>query len=161
MCVKLGRFADADSIVGLYESVLDTLDQASLEPYQYAKGNLALARNDAASAVRHLEGASRLDPLDYLNRIHLARAYLMAGRSGDAIVLLEKMLSSYDEERLFNPVEGTRVYYVLGTAYQEAGRDDEAVEQYETFLEIWKDADAELVEVPDARRCLEELRKSI
>jgi tetratricopeptide (TPR) repeat protein/TolB-like protein/predicted Ser/Thr protein kinase len=161
MCVKLGRFAEADSIVGLYESVLDTLDQASLEPYQYAKGNLALARNDAASAVRHLEGASRLDPLDYLNRIHLARAYLMAGRSGDAIVLLEKMLSSYDEERLFNPVEGTRVYYVLGTAYQEAGRDDEAVEQYETFLEIWKDADAELVEVPDARRCLEELRKSI
>jgi tetratricopeptide (TPR) repeat protein/predicted Ser/Thr protein kinase len=161
MCVKLGRFAEADSIVGLYESVLDTLDQASLEPYQYAKGNLALKRNDAASAVRHLEGASRLDPLDYLNRIHLARAYLMAGRSGDAIVLLEKMLSSYDEDRLFNPVEGARVYYVLATAYQAAGRNAEAIEQYETFLEIWKDADPELVEVPDARRRLEELRKSI
>jgi hypothetical protein len=50
---------------------------------------------------------------------------------------------------------------VLATAYQAAGRNAEAIEQYETFLEIWKDADPELVEVPDARRRLEELRKSI
>jgi tetratricopeptide (TPR) repeat protein/TolB-like protein/predicted Ser/Thr protein kinase len=160
MCVDIGRIAEADSIVSLYETVLDTLDLMASESYHAAKGNLALAENQPDIAIRHLESRERLHPLEFATRFRLAEAYLIGGRAGDAIALLEKILLRYDLERLFSPVSAVRAYYVLGTAYEAVGKNSEAIEQYKKFLEIWKDADPELTEVPEARERLESLRRN-
>jgi hypothetical protein len=45
-------------------------------------------------------------------------------------------------------------------AYEKSGWNNKAVEQYEGFLEIWKDADPGISEVEDARDRLTRLRKS-
>jgi tetratricopeptide (TPR) repeat protein len=160
LCSQMNRLGETEDVLTRYEAALDTLDQASLQPYHLAKGYAALCRDDSEAAIRHFESADRLDPNDYTIRYVLARAYLMGGRVDDAIRTLEAALERYDEDRMFDPIKGVRGYYLLGTAYQRAGRNDEAIEQFETFLEIWKDADPELEEVPDAKRRLEKLRRS-
>ena len=49
-------------------------------------------------------------------------------------------------------------YYNLGVAYQESGRPEKAAEQFQTFLEIWKDADPDIESVRDARQRLAQLK---
>ena len=51
-----------------------------------------------------------------------------------------------------------RCHYYLGLAYERSGWNRKAIEQYERFLEIWKQADPILVEVKDARERLERLK---
>ena len=161
MCATIGKTAEADSIVGIYETVLDTLDESAIEPYHSAKGNIALVTGDSDIAIRHFLRSDELDPNDYLVRYRLAKAYLMGDRIDDAIAALEKALTRYDPGRLFDTTANVRGYYLLGTAYQRAGRNAEAIEQFEAFLDIWKDADPELEEVSEAKRHLEQLQKGI
>jgi serine/threonine protein kinase/tetratricopeptide (TPR) repeat protein len=160
ICAEIGKTAEADSIIAVYETVLDTLDESAIEPYHSAKGNIALVRGDPELAIRHLLRSDELDPNDYLTRYRLAKAYLMADRTNDAIAVLEKALERYDRGRLFEPFASVRGYYVLGTAYQRAGRSAEAIEQYQIFLDIWQNADPELEEVPDAKARLEQLKSA-
>jgi tetratricopeptide (TPR) repeat protein len=46
----------------------------------------------------------------------------------------------------------------LGRAYEESGWSDKAIEQYETFLDIWNDADPGIPALEDARRRLHNLK---
>jgi serine/threonine protein kinase/tetratricopeptide (TPR) repeat protein len=160
ICTIVGRVEEADSIVGMYETVLDTLETWVIAEFHGVKGSIASKRGQHELAVRHLSRSLELNPDDYLARYGLAEAYLSGGRGGDAIALLEAMQSRYDEERLFSPTTSVRTLYLLGTAYQSTGQNERAVEQYEMFLDIWKDADPELEEVPDARARLQQLKAS-
>jgi len=160
ICASLGKTAVADSIIGIYETVLDTLDESTIEPYHSAEGNIALVTGDSELAIRHLLRSNELDLNDYQTRYRLAKAYLMANRIGEAIDVLEKALARYDPARLFDSGTNVRGYYLLGNAYQLAGRNDEAIEQYQIFLDIWENADPELEEVPDARKRLEQLKSA-
>jgi hypothetical protein len=46
----------------------------------------------------------------------------------------------------------------MGLAYAESGWTDRAVKQYQTFLDIWKDADPGIEEIDDARERLSSLQ---
>jgi serine/threonine-protein kinase len=95
----------------------------------------------------------------FLNQMFLGYTFLQADNSDSAIVWLERALATWDEDRLINTlVEPVLVEYYMGLAYESAGRNAEAVEQYETFLDIWKDADEGLESVIDAKARLALLR---
>jgi hypothetical protein len=47
---------------------------------------------------------------------------------------------------------------MLGIAYEQSGWTGKAIEQYEEFLDIWKDADPGIAEVEDARERLARLK---
>jgi len=49
-------------------------------------------------------------------------------------------------------------HYLLGTAYEESGWTSKAVEQYQQFLDILKDADPGIEVIEDAKRRLGQLR---
>jgi hypothetical protein len=51
-----------------------------------------------------------------------------------------------------------KAHYLLGLAYEKSGWVKKAIEQYETFLEIWKDADPGIREVEDAKGRLAKLK---
>jgi len=54
-----------------------------------------------------------------------------------------------------------RAYYIKGKAYEEMGKPDLAIENYEALLELWKDADKEIPERRDTIKRLAALRKGI
>ena len=42
-------------------------------------------------------------------------------------------------------------FYMLGKIYEQPGQKEKAIENYRRFLDLWKDADPGLPEVPDAK----------
>ena len=68
------------------------------------------------------------------------------------------MLSRYDTNRALSTIWAVKAHYLLGLAYEKSGWDKKAIEQYEEFLEIWKDADPGIPEVEDAKERLAKLR---
>jgi serine/threonine protein kinase/Flp pilus assembly protein TadD len=56
------------------------------------------------------------------------------------------------------PVASVKAHYWLGVAYEQQGKTDQAVNEYETFLNIWKDADFKSPEMQDARLRLAKLK---
>jgi serine/threonine protein kinase/tetratricopeptide (TPR) repeat protein len=160
VCAHNGDLSQAESLIGFYESVLDTLSHDAQSSYYRAKGTIALKNQDPESASVHWEKAIGLSPADFPTRHDLAIAYLGSNRVKEAISILEAALTRYDESRLQSPYLAARGHYTLGLAYQAAEKNNDAMEQFQRFLKICGSADPELDEVPDAKERIEELRKS-
>ena len=50
-------------------------------------------------------------------------------------------------------------FYMLGKIYEQEGDTAKAIEHYEKFLDLWKDADPGIAEVEDARERLAGLKR--
>jgi tetratricopeptide (TPR) repeat protein/predicted Ser/Thr protein kinase len=86
-----------------------------------------------------------------------ARALMKKGAIDEAIAEYEKMVAfdpkSSDRRWIF-----PRYRYALARLYEERGLRDKAARQYERFLTLWKDADADLPELKDAQSRLMKLK---
>ena len=77
---------------------------------------------------------------------------------------LDKAISEYGRLMTIDPKNQLRLlihplfHYRLGRIYEEKGEKVQAREQYRKFLDLWKNADARLPEVEDARKRLAALR---
>ncbi len=52
-----------------------------------------------------------------------------------------------------------RAYYIRGKAYEEMGKSELAIENYEALLELWKDADEEIPELKNTIKRLAALKQ--
>jgi len=68
------------------------------------------------------------------------------------------VLSRYGHQRASLPIWAVKAHYLLGLAYEKSGWNQKAIEKYEEFLDIWKDADPGLREVDDAKARLARLK---
>jgi tetratricopeptide (TPR) repeat protein len=80
----------------------------------------------------------------------LANAYLQVGKPNEAIAEYRRILR-------INPNDA-RVRYHLGEALERTGNLPAAKAEFDRFLEIWKDADADAPEVSGARHHLASLQ---
>ena len=80
----------------------------------------------------------------------LARAYVKKGEFDKAIAEYERLITfdpNNKDQRNIHP----KYHYRLAKLYEEKGWKSKAIKQYEKFLEIWKDADEDLLELIDAK----------
>jgi hypothetical protein len=49
-------------------------------------------------------------------------------------------------------------FYMIGKIFEQQGNTAKAIEHYEKFLDLWKDADPGIVEVEDAKKRLAALK---
>jgi tetratricopeptide (TPR) repeat protein len=133
-----------------------TTDQAAALGVE---GRLAVARGEYRKATALLERAvlaAGMNGAD-AHRAMLALAYRLAGepvRAESTYLALVESKGALGWE----PQESwILAHYELGKLYQERGDTAEAVHFFERFLTIWKDGDASLVPLADARARLHAL----
>jgi tetratricopeptide (TPR) repeat protein/TolB-like protein len=131
--------------------------------YHYAKAALLFAKSDNDSAAYYfLESRKDISTsnsyFSYLCGVMTARALLAVGRFRESADVFEVLLNSYGDGRYLCLTEAVRCHYWLGIAYQQLELTDKAKEEFEKFLDIWKQADPGIPEIEDARLRLARLR---
>jgi tetratricopeptide (TPR) repeat protein len=151
IAVAKGDFAKAAKLKDAIESRPgnDRGLRPSLRPFYYRRGLLALktgavteALEDFKLAISHRPQTWNLDAWEDC----LANAYLELGR-------LDEATAEYQRVQKLNP-NYPLLHYKLAQAYERKGRRDEARHEYQQFLNVWKDADADIPEVMAAKRAL-------
>ncbi len=156
---EAGRIAEAEELLREMKKDIKLEDVFLMHRYWASLGAIELVKGNANSAVAHLERVQRESPSPgFAVGYRLAEAYLESGKLADAVELLESMLSRYDEERAFWAFGSVMGHYLLGTAYEESGWTGKAVEEYEEFLDICKDADPGIEAVDEAKERLARLK---
>ncbi len=124
--------------------------RVSERPTLYYQGLVALSESDTESALdlfrRSLQNSPYTWDIDSFEDC-LGRAFLRLGRYSEAV-------SEYERILRLNPNYPLARFH-LGEAYRAMGETNQAVENYRSFLEVWKDADQNIPEVAAARRYLQ------
>ena len=118
----------------------DTLVQSVRVPTVEAL--VALHRNDPGRALQLLDAASPYDKASYEVLYVRGLAYLKNGKGSEAVQEFQKVLSLRDSF----PSEPTMTLAHLGMArgYALAGDTTKSRTAYQDFLTLWKDADADI-----------------
>jgi len=131
----------------LYAEVL--LAQDSIEKSIMVGQNISKYRNEIS------DGMFLATP--HIPRDVIARAYLEKGEIDKAILEYEKLVDP-DPNKRNNFLIRPTWRYELAKLYEEKELRTKAVEQYEKFLDIWKNADADQPELVDAKKRLAKLK---
>ena len=89
-----------------------------------------------------------------------ARAYIKKGAIDKAIIEYEKIVTfdpKSSDRRLILP----KYHYALAKLYEQQALREKAVQQYERFLTLWKNADSGLPELKDAKSRLMTLKPKV
>jgi tetratricopeptide (TPR) repeat protein/predicted Ser/Thr protein kinase len=155
-----GNIAKAEEIARTLKKRIEEKAPRRMFEYWDAMGGIELAKGNKIVAVDYYKRADMEANYPYFwLRYLLARAYLESGNLSATISVLEKALSRYDDSRAGEPQKGPMAYYLLGLAYEKSGWKDKAIQQYQEFLDIWKNADPGIPEVEDAKARLKKLKK--
>jgi tetratricopeptide (TPR) repeat protein len=156
-----GRIDKAKEVALALKTDIEAKDRTYMCAYWFASSFVARAQGDTETAVIDLEKAAANPNFPrLLVGLLLGEVYLESGRLGEAVAKLEKTLSRYDNTRPMNAVLAVKGHYLLGLAYEKSGWTNKAIQQYEEFLDIWKDADPGIREIEDAKERLDSLRSS-
>ena len=133
--------------------------------YYNLQGRIELEKQNYSDAINHFQKAIALlygGPLtqraDFIDS--LAQAYYRSGDLEKARVEYEK-ISIMTSGRLEHGAIYAKSFFMLGKIYELTGKTTKAIEHYEKFLELWKDADPGIAEVEDARKKQAGLRELI
>ncbi|UCE22740.1 MAG: tetratricopeptide repeat protein, partial [Candidatus Aminicenantes bacterium] len=145
----------------------DSLFEKAIRYYQHLMGRIELEQENYKKAIKYFKEAISLLPYTRDGRMHfrplflnsLAQAYYKADDLEKAREEYEK-ISSLTYPRLMDGDIYAKSFYMMGTIYEQQGNRGKAIENYEKFLDLWKNADPDIPEVEDAKKRLGTLKKS-
>ena len=170
--IKQGKMKSAKTRLNDLKALLPELNPALKKSRAYAgaflEAEILVAEGSPEKAIEIIENTT---PLDIPNlqtdtigpynmpfmRDFLARAYYQNGDLDKAIAEYERLITfdpNSQNRRLIHP----KYHFELAKLYGEKGQSSKAIEQYEIFLELWKDADPGLIEVEVAKKRLTSLK---
>jgi serine/threonine protein kinase/predicted Zn-dependent protease len=157
LLAEAGQIKKAEQVAKAFRDDIGEDVEGRVCYWWYAQGCIDFFKGNLEESIVNLEKAA-----DHLKQLFasfmLARAYLESGKLDKAVTLLEKVVSRYDESRAHLGIWAAKAYYLLGLAYERSGWNSRAIEQYEEFLEIWKDSDSGIPEFEDAKQRLAALK---
>ncbi len=124
-------------------------ERGYLRMWEYQRGYVALRQGRAEEALNHFRAALQHRAVEWHIDSYedcLANALLELGRDDEAIAEYERILK-------INP-NYPLAHYHLGQAYERKGLREQSRAAYERFLQLWRDANADLPEVLTAQRRL-------
>ncbi len=172
---KKGRTREAEEMAKLLKKDIEDKGQTAMSAYWLSLGAVEQAKGNNQKSISNLEkavnnpsdspilsifiGSSRSWSLPpFQARFLFAKACLESNRLDEAVSELEKALSIYNSGRAAVSISAVKAYYLLGLAYEKSGWNKKAIEKYEEFLDIWKNADPGMPEVEDAKERVKKLR---
>ena len=130
--------------------------------YWFSIGYVEFAEGNFRAAADYFARITKV--VDQQNSFFYFAGHLMLGRSltesrqlGEAVRELELTMTAYTSHRAYWGDWSVKLHYYLGMAYERSGWNSQAVEQFETFLTIWKNADAGIAEIEDCKKRLAHL----
>jgi serine/threonine protein kinase len=147
----------AEEVAKVLRKDIEEKDESSMASYSASVGFIELARGNFEASITNFEKVAQ-EVRNFAAMYWLARAYLEADRLGEAVAEFEKALSMSDISMAWNAIWAVKAYYLLALAYEKSDWNNKAIEKYEEFLDIWKNADPGIPEVEDAKVRLQKLR---
>jgi tetratricopeptide (TPR) repeat protein len=147
-----GEYALADSISR--DSRVDFWHQTTLSLIHKAKRECARAESYADSVFQTGLTASKI-----LVLYHLAECYYENDEPDKALESLVRLQNYHENTYGYSAVYFPKSIYLIGKIYEKKGNRRLALENYEKFLDLWKDADEDLPEPHDARARLARLKQ--
>jgi len=148
---------------GLKGMIEEGMNKKRMRSYFYLMGNVELKRENFSKAIEYLKKALSLTaygPLtkngSYINS--LALAYYNSGELEKAQQEYERIISLTTGRLNYGDIYA-KSFYMLGKIYEQQGKTAKAIEHYEKFLSLWKDADPGFPEVENARKRLAGLQQ--
>ncbi|UCD38350.1 MAG: tetratricopeptide repeat protein, partial [Fidelibacterota bacterium] len=125
---------------------------------------LASTQQDCDQAATYLERTLQT-PQGFIKMYalyHAAECHFNAGRYGLAVSQIEELQSlTYESLSKTSAIYYPRSIYLLGRAFEELGNHDDALVQYERFLDLWKQADKDSPLLIDAQARYRSLKAKV
>lgn len=147
------------------------LPALQLPVYNYGKAIFLFEQGKYDLALDQFTIALRTFVPNHAPLYHHALCLLKIGRTQDAIQEFQRLTtwvalsnSVFDLNYIaFSEYEGlgiaaVKAHYWLGVAYQQQGQKELAINEYQKFLDIWKDADFKSQEIDDTHAQLTKLK---
>jgi tetratricopeptide (TPR) repeat protein len=138
----------------------------NMDYYYLLNAEIQVAQGNGQAALDSLKQASyRTKEFSPRYMTLMAASFALLGEAEKAVATY---LQSYNEvdrrtysmgDYFYYFLENSRVDYYVGKVYEGQGDAAKAIEHYEKFLDLWKDADSGIAEMDDAREALKRLKK--
>jgi len=160
--LEMNRLEEAEKAAAELKKRIDQAPNKTLaQIHYYLTGMIELEKKNTQKAIEWIQKArSLISPISSSNLLYtfsLGEAFYSAGELEKAAREFERAVSLTTGKLNFGDVY-VRCYFMLGQVYQKMGQTDKAVQNYEKFLDFWKDADPGLSEIQQARTQLQKLR---
>ena len=159
--IRMGSIDEAQRISNELKDMIEKgLNKKAKRYHHGLDGAIELENKNYASAIEHFNDAISLLPFQsgifeehVLFMEPLALAYYSSGDLDKAREEYEKITSLSTGRTIYGNIYA-HSFYMLGKIYEEQDDAAKAIENYEKFLDLWKDADPGIAEVDDARKRL-------
>jgi len=158
--LEMGALDEAQRAANdLKELIEKGMNRKAMRDYHHLLGRIQLERENFSRAIENFEKAISLlanqqgpgyDQHAFFIE-PLASAYYRSGDLEQAEEQYKKIIS-LTSGRIFNGDIYAKSFYMLGKIFEQKGWKGKAIEHYEKFLDLWKDADPGIAEVEDAKK---------
>jgi serine/threonine protein kinase/Tfp pilus assembly protein PilF len=162
--VELGRFEEAQKFAEERKAAIEEgWNKKNMRFYFLLMGHIETKKENFKEAIDYFEQAKALMPAENeftgLFLEPLVYAYYKDGRLDDAQEVCET-ISGFTQGKLMYADIWPRSYYMLGKIHEKKGEKAPAIDYYEKFLELWKDADLDIPEIEDSKNRVLSLRSN-
>jgi tetratricopeptide (TPR) repeat protein len=161
---KCGEQREADSLMEDVKKYIEEAGPQFMDFYWRCKGYAFVGGQIGDSAVYYLEkqiNYRKRGNHEFALNFMLGYAYLLDNNLPEAIKEFENTQTTYHVSSAYITPLYIKGFYLLGQAYEKSNWNEKAVEQYEKFVDIWKDARPPIPEVEDAKKRLDRLKEAI